>query len=80
MADLLWRILLDNCARRDCEALKNLANECKTSLRVSDLYVDVGTAHAAAASGDLAEASLLQRFVEWIFDLVAASERKIRQL
>jgi len=80
MADFLRGILLYDCARRDLETPKNLANEGKAPLGVGNLYVDVRAAHASAAAGDLAEASLLQSLVEWVLDLVAASERKIRRL
>jgi ribosomal protein L34 len=77
MTDLLWGILLDDCAWRNRETLKHLADESKTSLRISNLYVDDCAAHARAASGDLAEAGLLQSLLEWILDLVAASEGEV---
>ncbi len=56
---------------------KHLADESKAPLRISNLYVDDGAAHARAASGDLAETGLLQSLFERILDLVAASEGEV---
>jgi len=80
MADLLRGILLNDCARCDPKMLENLPNEHKTTLRISDLHVDVGTTHASAAAGNLTKPRLLERFVEWIFDFVSTAECKICRL